>query len=222
PRCWTGSLTAGRTTRGRIATTTPRSGSAGWRSPPWRGGSSRWRQSTDLSGGHRPWSSEEGTVWTICTGEIYNFPALRHRLEARGHTLRSKGDTEVLVHLYEDEGTGMFELLRGMFARSMWDAPGRMLILARDRLGQKPLLYRNDGSRLSFASELKAVMPLPEQDTPRRVDPLAVDEYLTYGYVPHPRTILEGVKKLPPAHYAVWHDGVLRIERYWTPDWNRA
>jgi asparagine synthase (glutamine-hydrolysing) len=175
----------------------------------------------DLSGGHQPLSNEDGTVWTAFNGEIYNFPALRHRLEARGHTLRSKGDTEVLVHLYEDEGTGMFELLRGMFALAIWDAPRRRLILARDRLGQKPLLYRNDGPRLSFASELKALLALPERDIPRRVDPLAVDQYLTYGYVPHPRTILEGVNKLPPAHYAVWHDGGLRIERYWTPDWNR-
>jgi asparagine synthase (glutamine-hydrolysing) len=175
----------------------------------------------DLSGGHQPLSNEDGTVWTVFNGEIYNFPALRHRLEARGHALRSKGDTEVLVHLYEDEGTGMFGLLRGMFALAIWDAPRRTLILARDRLGQKPLLYRNDGSRLSFASELKALLALPERDIPRRVDPLAVDEYLTYGYVPHPRTILEGVNKLPPAHYAVWHGGELRIERYWTPDWNR-
>ncbi|MGD0041195.1 MAG: asparagine synthase (glutamine-hydrolyzing), partial [Isosphaeraceae bacterium] len=174
----------------------------------------------DLEGGHQPLSNEDGTVWTVFNGEIYNFPALRHRLEARGHTLRSKGDTEVLVHLYEDEGTGMFALLRGMFALAIWDAPRRTLILGRDRLGQKPLIYRHDGSRLAFASELKALLALPEQDVPRRVDALAVDEYLTYGYVPQPRTILEGVNKLPPAHHAVWHEGTLRIERYWSPDWN--
>ena len=174
----------------------------------------------DLAGGHQPLSNEDGTIWTVFNGEIYNFPALRRRLEARGHTLRSKGDTEVLVHLYEDEGTGMFALLRGMFALAIWDAPRHRLILARDRLGQKPLVYRHDRTRLVFASELKALLALPEQDMPRRVDPLAVDEYLTYGYVPHPRTILEGVHKLPPAHYAVWHDDTLEIERYWSPDWN--
>ncbi|MGO9810051.1 MAG: asparagine synthase (glutamine-hydrolyzing) [Isosphaeraceae bacterium] len=174
----------------------------------------------DLEGGHQPLSNEDGTVWTVFNGEIYNFPALRHRLEARGHTLRSKGDTEVLVHLYEDEGTGMFALLRGMFALAIWDAPRRTLILGRDRLGQKPLIYRHDGSRLAFASELKALLVLPEQEVPRRVDALAVDEYLTYGYVPQPRTILAGVHKLPPAHHAVWHEGTLRIERYWSPDWN--
>src|SRR5208283_2899259 len=174
----------------------------------------------DLEGGHQPLSNEDGSVWTVFNGEIYNFPALRQRLEARGHSLRSKGDTEVLVHLYEDEGTGMFALLRGMFALAIWDAPRRTLILGRDRLGQKPLIYRHDGARLAFASELKALLALPEQDVPRRVDPLAVDEYLTYGYVPQPRTILEGVSKLPPAHHAVWHEGTLRIERYWSPDWN--
>src|SRR3954452_18411345 len=135
----------------------------------------------DLAGGHQPLSNEDGTVWPVFNGEIYNSPALRRRLEARGHALRSKGDTEVLVHLYEDEGTGMFALLRGMFDLAIWDASRRTLILARDRLGQKPLLYRDDGSRLSFASELKALLALPEQDIPRRVDPLAVDEYLTYG-----------------------------------------
>ena len=102
----------------------------------------------------------------------------------------------------------MFALLRGMFALAIWDASRKTLVLARDRLGQKPLLYRHDGSRLVFASELKSLMALPECDLPRRVDPLALDEYLTYGYVPPPRTILEGTSKLPPAHYAVWHEGV--------------
>ena len=174
----------------------------------------------DLEGGHQPLSNEDGSVWTVFNGEIYNFPALRQRLEARGHTLRSKGDTEVLVHLYEDEGTGMFALLRGMFALAIWDAPRQTLLLARDRLGQKPLLYRHDGLRLVFASELKALLALPEGDFPRRVDPLAIDQYLTFGYVPAPRTILEGTSKLPPGHFAVWREGALRIESYWNPDWN--
>src|SRR5437588_7613518 len=116
----------------------------------------------DLAGGHQPLANETGTVWTVFNGEIYNFPALRRRLEARGHTLRSSGDTEVLVHLYEDEGTGMFALLRGMFALAIWDAPRRRLILARDRLGQKPLVYRQHRSRAVFSSELKALLALPE------------------------------------------------------------
>jgi len=174
----------------------------------------------DLAGGHQPLSNEDGTVWTVFNGEIYNAPALRRRLEARGHTLRTRSDTEVLVHLYEDEGPGFFSLLRGMFALAVWDAPRRTLVLGRDRLGQKPLVYRHDGRRLVFASELKALLALPEADVPRKVDPLAVDRYLTYGYVPHPGTILEGVHKLPPAHYAVWRDGRLTLAPYWEPDWN--
>jgi asparagine synthase (glutamine-hydrolysing) len=176
----------------------------------------------DLAGGHQPLANEDGTIWTVFNGEIYNFPALRHRLEARGHTLRTHSDTEVLVHLYEDEGAGMFALLRGMFALAIWDAPRRTLVLGRDRLGQKPLIYRLDqgGQRILFASELKALLALPASDLPRTVDPLAVDRYLTYGYVPHPATILQGVHKLPPAHHAVWHDGRLTLARYWEPDWN--
>lgn len=174
----------------------------------------------DLAGARQPLSNENGAIWTVFNGEIYNYPALRRRLEAKGHVLRSSGDTETLVHLYEDEGTRMFSLLRGMFALAIWDARRRTLVLARDRLGQKPLVYRLDNGRLYFASELKALLALPEDTVPRRVDPIALDHYLDYGYVPHPRTILEGIHKLPPAHFAVWHDGVLSIERYWQPDWN--
>ena len=174
----------------------------------------------DLAGGHQPLSNENGTVWTVFNGEIYNFPALRRRLEAKGHNLRSSGDTEILVHLYEDEGTRMFSRLRGMFSLAIWDLPQRILVLARDRLGQKPLVYQHNGRSLIFASELKALLALPESTIPHRLDPLALDHYLCYGYVPSPRTILEGIHKLPPAHYAVWHDGTLAIERYWYPDWN--
>ena len=177
----------------------------------------------DLPGGHQPLSNEDGTVWTAFNGEIYNFPQLRHRLEARGHTLRSSGDTEVLVHLYEDEGPGFFHLLRGMFALAIWDAPRRRLVIGRDRLGQKPLVYRLDPAsrRLTFASELKALLTLPEEDVPRAVDPAAVDEYLTFGYIPAPATILRSVRKLPPAHYGVWEDGRFDLHRYWHPDFRR-
>jgi asparagine synthase (glutamine-hydrolysing) len=174
----------------------------------------------DVAGGQQPLANENGTVWVVFNGEIYNYPALRRRLEAKGHILRSSGDTEVLVHLYEDEGTRMFSLLRGMFALAIWDASRRILLLARDRLGQKPLVYRHNGRSLIFASELKALLALPEHVVPRRLDPLALDLYLNYGYVPHPWSILEGVKKLPPAHYGIWHDGTLTLERYWQPDWN--
>ena len=176
----------------------------------------------DLPGGHQPLGNEDGTIWTVFNGEIYNFPALRRRLEARGHDLRSTGDTEVLVHLYEDEGPGLFAHLRGMFALAIWDAPRRRLVVGRDRLGQKPLVYRHDPStgRITFASELKALLTLPTADIPRAVDPVALDEYLTYGYVPSPATILRGVHKLPPAHYAVWEEGKLALHRYWMPDFD--
>ena len=167
----------------------------------------------DLSGGHRPLANEDGTVWTVFNGEIYNFPALRRRLEAKGHQLRSTGDTEVLVHHNEEKGTrGCSPLLRGMFALAIWDVRHRTLVLARDRLGQKPLEYRHDAKRLLFSSELKGLLALPEGLVPRRVDPIALDHYLTYGYVPHPRTILNGISKLPPALRTVAAEGVLTIE----------
>ncbi len=174
----------------------------------------------DVAGAHQPLSNEDGTVWVAFNGEIYNYQSLRHRLEAKGHTLRTHGDTEVLVHLYEDEGPGFVSLLRGMFAFAIWDSAKKRLVLGRDRLGQKPLVYRVEPDRILFASELKSLLALPPEQLPREVDPLAVDEYLTYGYVPHPRTILKGVYKLPPAHVAVWHEGSLTLQRYWNPDWN--
>lgn len=176
----------------------------------------------DLPGGHQPLANEDGTIWTVFNGEIYNFPQLRRRLEARGHTLRTDGDTEVLVHLYEDEGPGLFEHLRGMFALAIWDAPRRRLVIGRDRLGQKPLLYRLDpaSGRITFASELKALLTLPAADVPRDVNVAAIDEYMTFGYVPYPSTILGGVRKLPPAHCAVWEGGRLALHRYWHPAFN--
>ena len=174
----------------------------------------------DLQGSRQPLCNEDGTIWTVFNGEIYNFPALRRRLEAKGHVLRTNGDTEVLVHLYEDEGPGFVQHLRGMFALAIWDAPRRKLVLARDRMGQKPLLYRVVPERIVFASEMKALLALPDADVPRTIDPLALDRYLTFGYINHPDTILQGVHKLPPAHYAVWQEGRFSLTRYWNPDWN--
>lgn len=174
----------------------------------------------DLEGDHQPFSNEDGTVWVVFNGEIYNFRELRRRLEARGHRFRSSGDTEVLVHLYEDEGLEMFAQLRGMFALAIWDKKRRRLLLGRDRLGQKPLIYHLTPNRISFASELKALLTLPEADLPRQLNARALDRYLTYGYIPAPETILEGVQKLPPAHLAIWRDGHFQLQRYWEPDWN--
>ena len=175
----------------------------------------------DLAGGHQPLSNENGTIWTVFNGEIYNFPALGGGWKPRGMMLRSSGDTEILVHLYEDEGTRMFSLLRGMFALAIWDArapyAGTGPRSARPEAARSIAMTADDSV---FASELKALLALPESNIPRRLDPIALDHYLSYGYVPHPRTILEGTYKLPPAHYAVWHEGVLAVERYWQPDWN--
>ncbi len=172
----------------------------------------------DLAGGSQPMSNEDGSVWLVFNGEIYNYPELRRRLEGSGHRFRTASDTEVLVHLYEDEGPQMLDHLVGMFAFAVWDSRQRQLFLARDRMGQKPLSYRHEPGRLLFASELKSLLEVP--GLPRDVDPQAVDEYLTYQYVPHPRTIFAGFRKLPPGHCATYVDDRLEVRPYWQPDFN--
>ena len=172
----------------------------------------------DVAGGHQPLANEDGSVWIVFNGEIYNFPELRRRLEQSGHRFRTGSDTEVLVHLYEDEGPEMLAHLHGMFAFAVWDARRRQLLLARDRLGQKPLVYRCEPGRLLFASELKSLLQVP--GVPREIDPQALDEYLTYQYVPHPRTIFRGIAKLPPGHLAVYESDRLEVQPYWQPDFN--
>ncbi|HEY2148688.1 MAG TPA: asparagine synthase (glutamine-hydrolyzing), partial [Pirellulales bacterium] len=173
----------------------------------------------DLEGSRQPLSNEDGTIWLVFNGEIYNFRDLRRRLEGSGHRFRTQGDVETIVHLYEDEGVEFAKYLWGMFAIAIWDAPKRQLVLARDRLGKKPLVYRTEKDRLLFASELKCLLAVP--GVPREIDPGALDEYLTYQYIPHPNTIFRGIRKLPPAHYAVWRDGQLNVASYWQPDFNR-
>lgn len=172
----------------------------------------------DLACGHQPMSNEDGSVWAVFNGEIYNYRDLRRRLEGTGHTFRTHSDTEVIVHLYEDEGPEVFTHLNGMFAIAIWDAGRRQLVLGRDRLGQKPLVYLREPGRLAFASELKSLLEIP--GVPRELDPRALDEYLTYQYVPYPRTIFRGIAKLPPGHLAVWREGELAVRPYWQPDFN--
>lgn len=167
----------------------------------------------DLGGGHQPLSNEDGSIWVIFNGEIYNYRELREGLIAGGHRFSTATDTEVIVHLYEEQGTDCVQSLRGMFAFALWDNRQGRLLLARDRLGQKPLFYRQDPGRLLFGSELKALLQVP--GLPREVDPEAIDLYLTYQYVPHPRCILRGFHKLPPAHVAVYEQGQLSLFRYW-------
>ncbi|MGD9853396.1 MAG: asparagine synthase (glutamine-hydrolyzing), partial [Planctomycetaceae bacterium] len=169
----------------------------------------------DLEGGHQPLSNEDGSVWIVFNGEVYNYRELRPGLEARGHHFATQTDTEVIVHLYEEYGLACVDHLRGMFAFAIWDDRNRRLFIARDRLGQKPLFYRHEAHRFLFASELKALLQVP--DAPCELDPQAVDLYLTYQYVPDPNCILKGYAKLPPAHRAVWENGRLTVERYWQP-----
>ncbi|WP_417384076.1 asparagine synthase (glutamine-hydrolyzing) [Gimesia sp.] len=169
----------------------------------------------DLGTGHQPLTNEDGTVWIVFNGEIYNYQELRKELIQQGHQFKTESDTEVIVHLYEEQGTACVERLRGMFAFAIWDERRQRLFIARDRLGQKPLFYRHEADRLSFASELKSLLQIPGAD--RTVDPHAIDLFLAYQYVPHPWSILKGYHKLPPAHRAVYEQSQLQIDRYWTP-----
>jgi asparagine synthase (glutamine-hydrolysing) len=163
----------------------------------------------------QPMTNEDGTVWVVFNGEIYNFKQLRDELLARGHAFRSRSDTEVLVHLYEEYGDDLVQRLRGMFAFAIWDARRRRLLLARDRFGQKPLYYQQDAGALRFASEVKAMLEDPE--VPRAADPEAIDDYLTYGYVPDPGTAFAGIQKLSPGSLlAVEASGRHRLRRYWS------
>lgn len=170
----------------------------------------------DVAGSHQPLANEDSTVRTVFNGEIFNFPELRRMLERRGHRLASQGDTETIVHLYEDHGLDFPRHLRGMFAIALWDASRRRLVLVRDRMGVKPLYYARCASGLAFASEVKSLIAggLVEP----ALDHLAAELLLAYGYVPGPRTLFRGVSKLAPASLLVWHDGEVVEERqYWTP-----
>ena len=168
----------------------------------------------DLETGWQPVESEDGQVVAVFNGELYNFPELRERLAARGHTVRGTGDTPVLPHLYEDEGIDFVRRLEGMFAVALWDRRRELLVLARDRVGKKPLLWTRlpDGT-FAFASELQSLLAL--DDLPRELDLEALDAYLALGYVPGPRTILSAVHKVPPAHVLVVEGGSERAVRYW-------
>lgn len=168
----------------------------------------------DLEEGYQPATDETGAVTVVFNGEIYDFQALRADLDARGHRIRGHGDTTLLPHLYEEHSVRFVERLHGMFAVALWDAPRERLLLARDRVGKKPLLWTvlADGT-FAFASELKALARIP--GLRREVDPAALDAYLALQYVPGDRTALAGVNKLPPGHYLVFEGGQVHVERYW-------
>jgi len=171
----------------------------------------------DLTTGHQPLSNEDGSVWITFNGEIYNFQELREQLEKKGHQFRTNSDTETIVHAYEEYGEECVKHLRGMFAFAIWDAPKGLCYLARDRLGKKPLFYTEVGGQFLFASELQGLLQCPA--IRREVELDTIDEYLTYGYIPAPRTAFKGVFKLPPAHTLttrVEGSGFrVQVERYW-------
>ncbi len=169
----------------------------------------------DLDTGQQPLSNEDGSIWVSQNGEIYDYLELREDLLGRGHVLKTKGDTEAIVHAYEEYGSAFPEHLRGMFAVALWDAGQRRLVLARDPLGKKPLYWRLVDGRLSYGSELKALMADPTM--PREIDRDALAMYLQYQYIPAPHTIFKGVYKLPPASVLVWEGGEPRISQYWSP-----
>jgi len=172
----------------------------------------------DLATGHQPIASEDGAVWVVLNGEIYNYRELRANLEPR-HRFTTRSDTEVIVHLYEEHGPDLVAHLRGMFALAVWDAARGRLVVARDRLGKKPLYVAHAAAAgtLAFGSELKAVLADPA--VPREIDPVALDEYLTYAFVPTPRSIYRAVAKLPAACRGVFDSGGWRVERYWSVDY---
>lgn len=169
----------------------------------------------DLETGGQPVTNEDGSIVATQNGEIYNYVELREDLLRSGHLLRSLGDTETIVHLYEEHGEAFVDHLRGMFAIALVDLRNGRLVLARDRLGKKPLYWRRDGDRLIWGSELKALLADPSIE--RRTDREALADYLQYQYVPAPRTILVGFQKLPPASILLWDGGEPRVTRYWSP-----
>lgn len=171
----------------------------------------------DLVSGDQPISNENKTIWVVMNGEIYNFPEIRKNLENRGHTFSTNSDTESLVHLYEEYGSGFASHLRGMFAFALWDENRHILVIGRDRLGKKPLYYCQSTGKLIFSSEIPSVL-LGLQQRPE-ILPQAIDDYLSLQYIPEPGTVYAGVYQIPPGCYAVYENGKLAITQYWHLDY---
>ena len=167
----------------------------------------------DLGSGHQPLSNEDGTIWIVFNGEIYNYRELRAFLVGKGHVFKTQTDTEVIVHLYEELGPQCFEKLRGMFAFALWDEKKKTLILARDRVGIKPLYYSLTDKAIVFASEIKAILADPAIN--RELAPEIIDRFLSFLYVPGEETLLKGICKLAPGHYLLVKDGKAEIRQYW-------
>ena len=169
----------------------------------------------DLSTGDQPMSNEDNSIWVVFNGEIYNFAELRQQLQALGHTFKSRSDTEVIVHAYEEWGQGGVSRLKGMFAFAIWDERKELLLLARDRVGIKPLYYVDTGKALVFGSEVKAL--LADRTVPRTLNAAAVDRFLTFGYLPGHETLLQGVHKLQPGHLLTLQNGITRTTQVLGP-----
>ena len=167
----------------------------------------------DLSSGHQPLSNEDGTIWIVFNGEIYNFRELRAFLLGKGHIFKTQTDTEVIVHLYEELGPQCLDKLRGMFAFALWDQKTKTLFLARDRVGIKPLYYSLTDKAIVFASEIKAILADPTIN--RELAPEIIDRFLTFLFVPGEETLLKRICKLAPGHYLLLKDGKAEIRQYW-------
>lgn len=167
----------------------------------------------DIAGGHQPIHNEDKSVWIVFNGEIYNFPELRRELEHKGHKFYTNTDTEAIVHLYEDLGADCVKKLRGMFGMALYDERRQHLLLARDRVGKKPLHYALDGGRLYFASEIKAILAVAPQLA--QVDPQALLRFFHFSYIPDPYTAFKGIQKLPPGYLLEYVKGEVRVRQYW-------
>jgi asparagine synthase (glutamine-hydrolysing) len=167
----------------------------------------------DLSSGQQPLCNETGSIWVVFNGEVYNFQELITELKARGHKFRTRSDTEVIIHAYEEWGEKSVERLRGMFAYAIWDQERRQLFMARDRLGKKPLYYLQDRDRILFASEIKAILEAPAVS--REIDITALSDYLSLLYIPAPKTIFQSIRKLPAGHYAITTRDSFQVKPYW-------
>jgi len=172
----------------------------------------------DLAGGHQPMSNENDTIWIVFNGEIYNFKSLRKDYLS-AHTFKTRSDTEVIIHMYEEFGAKCVEHLRGMFAFAIWDERKQKLLIVRDRFGIKPLYYAQTGKGFIFASELKAI--LATEAVSRKIDKQAMNEYLTFRYVPGFRTMIDGVQKLEPGNYLVCQNGNISVHQYWDLDFQK-
>ncbi len=172
----------------------------------------------DLDHGHQPIANEDNSIVIVCNGEIYNFRELRARLIAKGHKFKTASDTEVILHLYEEHGPNCVKWLQGMFCFAIWDKKLRQLIIARDRLGIKPLYFMRDHGRLIFASESKSILQIPGISA--TLDAGALTEYLSFGYTGSKQSILQGIEKLEPGGLMVCRDGKIDFSRYWRLSYN--